>query len=417
MSDSVKKTNGITPTIKVSVIIPVYKVEQYLIQCLDSVLTQTLEDIEIICVNDCSPDNSAVILQRCKDKDDRIRVIQHPSNMGLSGARNSGIDAARGEFIYFLDSDDFLACHDAIEVLYQTAIDDDADEVVGGLVKWYEKENTTNLDWHERYLKKEVHSKPLSELPQLVANVVACNKLIRRSLLNENDLRFNEQIRKHEDNPFSIQVHILANAISIVPKTTYVYRQSESGSIMTRVQKSDCVNRTLYCHDIFEFIESDKKNKAFRGLYYPMYARQLIGSAEILSRFSPSETECISLLKSWIGSIELFDRGFPEILPEQREVFELILEEDFMSAWVQAIEISPSNDKRATTIRPNDLKSVPPGNSINVATNTTQSKIAHLKIVNEKLESQIAMIKTSLSWRLTFPLRFVIDKLVGPFGK
>ena len=93
---------------KVSVIIPIYNVEQYLAQCLDSVINQTYKNLEIICVNDCSPDNSAKILQEYALKDNRIKIVNREKNGGLSAARNSGLDVATGEYVYFIDSDDWI---------------------------------------------------------------------------------------------------------------------------------------------------------------------------------------------------------------------------------------------------------------------------------------------------------------------
>ncbi len=93
---------------KISVIIPIYNVEQYLAKCLDSVINQTYKNLEIICVNDCSPDNSAKILEEYSKKDDRIKIINRKENGGLSAARNSGMEIMTGEYVYFLDSDDWI---------------------------------------------------------------------------------------------------------------------------------------------------------------------------------------------------------------------------------------------------------------------------------------------------------------------
>ena len=92
---------------KVSIIVPVYNIEKYLAKCLDSLINQTLEDIEIICVNDGSTDNSAEILNEYAQKDCRIKIINQ-DNAGLSAARNTGINAANGEYIGYVDSDDWI---------------------------------------------------------------------------------------------------------------------------------------------------------------------------------------------------------------------------------------------------------------------------------------------------------------------
>jgi glycosyltransferase involved in cell wall biosynthesis len=93
---------------KISVIVPVYKVQPYVAECLKSLLSQTFRDIEVICVNDGSPDLSPVIVRKISEIDNRVKLINHPKNMGLSCARNTGLEAATGEYVHFMDSDDTL---------------------------------------------------------------------------------------------------------------------------------------------------------------------------------------------------------------------------------------------------------------------------------------------------------------------
>lgn len=106
--------------IKVSVIIPVYNVEEYLKECLDSVINQTLKEIEIICIDDCSTDSSYSILEEYAKKDSRIVLIKNKENMGVGYNRNIGIKEAKGEYIGFIDSDDYIS-EDYYENLYNTA--------------------------------------------------------------------------------------------------------------------------------------------------------------------------------------------------------------------------------------------------------------------------------------------------------
>lgn len=137
---------------KVSIILPVYNVEPYLAKCLDSILNQTLKDIEVICVNDCSPDNSLQILESYAAKDERVKVINHEQNLKLAGARNTGLDAATGEYVCFLDSDDTIE-PDFCEKLYKLAKDSNADIAKGaykiissvdGSIKFCSNNNTIN---------------------------------------------------------------------------------------------------------------------------------------------------------------------------------------------------------------------------------------------------------------------------------
>ena len=115
---------------KVSVIIPVYNVEKYLERCLDSVINQTLKDIEIICINDCSPDNSLEILKKYAKKDSRIQIVDLKENKGAAIARNEGLKIAQGEYIGFVDPDDYVEL-DFYEKLYNRAVETSADIVKG----------------------------------------------------------------------------------------------------------------------------------------------------------------------------------------------------------------------------------------------------------------------------------------------
>lgn len=115
---------------KVSVIIPVYNTEKFLRKCLDSVCNQTLQDIEIICINDCSTDGSLEILREYARKDNRIKLIELLENCGAAKARNIGIDIAEGEYLGFIDSDDYIDL-DFYENLYAKAIETSADVVKG----------------------------------------------------------------------------------------------------------------------------------------------------------------------------------------------------------------------------------------------------------------------------------------------
>ena len=124
---------------KISVIIPVYNVEKYLRECLDSVINQTLKDIEIICVNDGSTDSSMAILQEYSSKDARI-VIINQENMGVGKARNIAIDRATGQFVCFVDSDDYYPTDDILETLYNKAIENNV-KICGGELAKFTNEN------------------------------------------------------------------------------------------------------------------------------------------------------------------------------------------------------------------------------------------------------------------------------------
>ena len=124
---------------KVSVIMPVYNVEKYLPQCIESVLAQSLNDIEIICVNDGSTDDSLKVLQEFKARDNRIVIIDK-ANEGSGIARNTALAIAKGEYVYFVDSDDWLDNAGVLEKLYNKASTDDLDILIFGGLSCYEKD-------------------------------------------------------------------------------------------------------------------------------------------------------------------------------------------------------------------------------------------------------------------------------------
>ena len=164
---------------KVSVIIPVYNVEEYLRECLDSVVNQTLKDIEIICVNDGSTDNSLAILEEYAAKDERLRVFTQ-ENQGQSVARNLAMEKARGEYIGFVDSDDWIDL-DFYEKLYRAAVKAQADIACANIYKPDEKR------YYIKYSKVKVVSKTLKKYD--VADIprwnYTCNKIYKRSALNK----------------------------------------------------------------------------------------------------------------------------------------------------------------------------------------------------------------------------------------
>ena len=121
---------------EISIIVPVYKVEKYLKKCVDSILAQTFTDFELILVDDGSPDDSGKICEEYAEKDARVRVL-HKENGGLSSARNAGIEVAKGKYLGFIDSDDYIA-EDMYELLYNTIIKEDADLSICGIYDVYE---------------------------------------------------------------------------------------------------------------------------------------------------------------------------------------------------------------------------------------------------------------------------------------
>ena len=211
------------PTIdtpKVSVIIPVYNVEPYLRECLDSVVNQTLRDIEIICVNDGSTDNSGAILAEYAARDERIIVITQ-ENRGLSAARNVGIDAAKGKYIYFIDSDDYIDL-DALEVLYNRAEKLALDALLFDYVNFCDgmegdPEQLVRGEYPDIYSGVELMKKLRDDATY---SVPVWNGLITRDFLQKAGLKFLEGII-YEDHLFTALLLLKADRVSHISYKAY----------------------------------------------------------------------------------------------------------------------------------------------------------------------------------------------------
>ena len=224
-------------TPQISIIVPVYNVEQYLPECLDSLLNQTLKDIEIICVDDCSPDNSAAIMQEYAKHDKRIKNIHLSKNGGLSHARNEAMKQISGKYVYFIDSDDMLE-PDALEKLHLLAENNNADMVLFLPQILSECENGNCFSRHYQdypqtltqrsYTGSYLFARMLEE-NRFVPSV--CFKLIKSDLIQKHNISFIEGYI-HEDNYFSIKTMLFAENVIAINDRFYIRRIREN-SIMT----------------------------------------------------------------------------------------------------------------------------------------------------------------------------------------
>ena len=214
---------------RVSIIVPVYNVEKYVQSCIKSILVQDYDDIELIIVDDCSPDNSIAIAKKVfADSRMPVKIVVHDKNRGLSAARNSGIKASTGDALYFIDSDDEFSDKTAISSLVAELEETNADIVAGNYQRVYKDKAIVS----KRYCQRAViHcNNIISAFCRGDIPIIACNKLIRTEFIQKNGLYFKEGLI-HEDELWSFQCIIVANIIVLTGKTTYNYYQQE-GSIM-----------------------------------------------------------------------------------------------------------------------------------------------------------------------------------------
>lgn len=255
--------------IKISVIIPIYNTEKYIKKCLESIIVQNLKEIEIICVNDGSTDNSLEVLKQYQNIDSRILVI-NKNNGGSSSARNVALNIARGEYCLNIDSDDWIE-QDYLKAMYERAKKDDLDIVVSDIIKDY---GITN----KKIIVKDLEisdNKIITglEYMKLFFTVngygYTCNKLIKRELYEKNNIRYNENIFLIEDVEVLCKLSYFLKKIGKLNKAYYHYIQGDNnGSTKIKVKALNdifiCMNNLIKFYaergeiEIINLIKKDK---------------------------------------------------------------------------------------------------------------------------------------------------------------
>lgn len=215
-----------------SIVLPVYKVQGYLRQCLDSILEQSFSDFEIIAVDDRSPDHSGLILAEYASRDPRVQVLSLPENVGLGRARNAGLAQATGEYVWFVDSDDWLAAGALVAVADRLRATEPDMLIMGwDRVHWDGRVVTYNVT---RSLAKAPETFTLESYPKILNILhVAWNKVVRRDLLVKLGFQFEEGW--YEDISFTYPVLAAAERVTTLPITCVHYRQRRTGAITRTV--------------------------------------------------------------------------------------------------------------------------------------------------------------------------------------
>lgn len=216
---------------KISIIIPIYNVEKYIRTALDSVVNQTLNDIEIICVNDCTPDNSFEIVKGYASRDNRFVLLEQETNQGQGAARNRALDIAKGEYVMFLDPDDWYEL-DACKEAYNQITKYNNDFSFFNL--YIEENNICKIDTSRLNRFSKDLENPHIEFNKLTypffGNGESVYKIYNRGFLNKNNIKFSKE-RMGEDLFFYVQVITNAKDASILNKPLYHYRINENSTI------------------------------------------------------------------------------------------------------------------------------------------------------------------------------------------
>lgn len=282
--------------LSVSIIVPVYNVALYVEDCIRSVMRQTYDgSMECILVDDCGTDDSMAIVEKViNDYNGPItfKILYHTYNRGLSAARNTGIDAATGDYLFFLDSDDELT-DDGIEKL-ASALHSELYDIVVGNVECYDTLSDKRKRIHN--LEFNIENDILLRSPTVIdaiirwRNVTAWNRLFRTSFINSSGLRFKEGMF-HEDNLWSLQVACLASSLYLLNQFTYRYKRRE-GSITMPFNKGRKMDSLIVViKEMGSFIE---KRNISESMVFPAINKYF---SEILQYHSSSRKDFIRIYK------------------------------------------------------------------------------------------------------------------------
>lgn len=305
---------------KISIIVPVYKVEKYLNRCLDSIIAQTFTDWECILIDDGSPDNSGKICDEYADKDNRF-IIKHQTNAGVSVARNVGLDSVQGEYICFVDSDDWVE-QTWLEDLYECAIKNNVDMVVCGVNEHRNSNSTSRV--FDLPKKKEDLMLYFIKHPNYMNYLV--NKIIKKTLFDKN-IRFPVGISICEDLWVSFRLCFYANAVFSVNKALYNYDRSNENSATNNYKRKYFDDKLYITERIIDFLSQNncihKKYSQIVSFYkiytkLPLLLYPSLRDSDLWNKTFPESNKYIWKIPlrldykiiSWLASKKLFNLAY-----------------------------------------------------------------------------------------------------------
>lgn len=230
-------------SVYLSIIVPVYNVEKYIEQCIESIINQKEIDFELILVNDGSTDRSLDICKEYKKRNDRIKIINQ-KNQGVSSARNNGVKLAKGKYIMFVDSDDYLYKDDCLKTIQKNIENKDYDIVMFNMLYMYENNGEKKYDYLALFPK--IHNEKIFEslIESNKLSISPCDKWIKKEFLELNNIFFEYGRKNLEDADWSLNLYLNTNNIKCINEYIYVYRKQRDGSATTK-QDSKIINQQI----------------------------------------------------------------------------------------------------------------------------------------------------------------------------
>lgn len=289
--------------IKISIIIPIYNVEKYLEECLSSVYSLDLSNKEVILINDGSKDNSFKIAKKYKLKYSENTILINQKNKGLSGARNTGIRNSSGEYLFFLDSDDFINTEE-LEDFFKRGLELEQDILMGNYYEYYDKKNKRIFQYSNLDIEIK-NRKGLDILEEGIKNksfpVVVWNKLYKKDFLNKNGLFFKEGLL-HEDNLFTLTAFSLGEKVAYINKIIYNYRQTNLSSITKTMSEKNYLHMMYIINELIEFQDRQNKNNKYYnrfliGMYWKIIKEGKLKNKRLLKKIIKLKCNFLEKLK------------------------------------------------------------------------------------------------------------------------
>ncbi|MEI6131720.1 MAG: glycosyltransferase family 2 protein [Bacillota bacterium] len=305
----------------VSIIVPVYNGEKYLEKCIKSILSQTLSEIELIIIDDCSTDNTREVIEKFTF-DPRVKPIYNHKNLHVSASRNIGLRAAIGEYIAFVDSDDYIAT-EMLEKLYVKAKKFEVDIVTSGYIKVDDEENEINTVRTEfvsdRYLDFTSVRKYLSKAHELRVMWFIWRNIYRRTLIHDNNLFFNEEIKLGEDTIFNFYAFYYAKGVVASNENFYYYRDTPNSLTSLTGKKYLEENATRQYEEYMNYYKKfDFEKDAHKDFSYyfvgHIFPRMLLNSTLIYKKELRNELKRIlelDMVKNSLENISFFSNRIP----------------------------------------------------------------------------------------------------------
>lgn len=288
-----------------SIIVPIYKVEKYLKTCINSILLQTFSDFEVILVDDGSPDQCGKICDDYVEQDSRIKVI-HKANGGLSSARNAGLNTAIGEYVIFVDSDDYWDDNTALEHIQNNLTETKADLLIFPAKRFYEDENKfTNILNFKVDRNKIINQNTEQAIKYMLENNIyraaAWNKVVKKKIIDSHNMRFKDGYLS-EDMDWCGDLLMYCSTFDFYENPMYVYRQQRTGSITSGKVEKLVADKVYMCKKGYEQginLENKNKSKLLLSYYAYEYAVTLGVSSSVKEKRTLSEMQKLQVLLNY----------------------------------------------------------------------------------------------------------------------